>query len=64
MIMVGLFRRSCLIQMSYVILDMESVPLEITDESIWIYLSEKAMVRTMHPAFSKVIVVGIKGLTL
>jgi len=46
--------------MSYAILDIESVPLKITDESIWIYLSKKATVRTMHPVFSKVIVIGIK----
>lgn len=46
--------------MSYVILDIESVPLKITDKSIWIYLSEKATVRTMHPVFSKVIVIGTK----
>ena len=46
--------------MDYVILDIECVPLKITNESIWIYLSEKATVRTMHPVFSKVIVIGTK----
>jgi len=46
--------------MSYVVLDIESVPLKIPDDSVWIYLSEKATVRTMHPVFSKVITIGIK----
>jgi predicted PolB exonuclease-like 3'-5' exonuclease len=48
------------VKMSYLVLDIESIPLKITDESVWIYLSEKATVRTMHPVFSKVIAIGIK----
>ena len=46
--------------MSYVILDLESAPLEITDEDVWIYLSEKKTVRSLHPVFSKTIAIGTK----
>ena len=46
--------------LSYLIVDIETVPLEILDENIWIYLSEKATTRTMHPVFSKIIVIGLK----
>lgn len=46
--------------LNYVTIDIECVPLKINDQDIWVYLSEKATVRTMHPVFSKVITIGLK----
>lgn len=44
----------------YLVLDIETIPLEITDESVWVYLSEKATRRELHPVFSKILAIGIK----
>lgn len=46
--------------MSYLILDIETASIEITNKDIWKYLSEKATVRQLHPVFSKIITIGIK----
>jgi predicted PolB exonuclease-like 3'-5' exonuclease len=43
-------------------LDVECAPVDINDLDVWIYLSEKATTRTMHPVFSKIISIAIKVL--
>ena len=46
--------------LKYLTLDVECAPLKIDNLDVWIYLSEKATVRTLHPLFSKVISVALK----
>ena len=44
----------------YLVIDIETCPLKISDATVWVYLTEKATVRTMHPVFSKIIAIGTK----
>jgi len=44
----------------YLVIDIETCPLKISDTTVWVYLTEKATVRTMHPVFSKIIAIGTK----
>ncbi|MFQ5975103.1 MAG: ribonuclease H-like domain-containing protein [Candidatus Hydrothermarchaeales archaeon] len=46
--------------MSYVTLDIETAPLEIKDKTILEYLISRQFVISLHPAFSKVIMIGMK----
>jgi len=46
--------------MKLVSMDVETVPLEITNYDVWVYLTEKATVRPMHPLFSKIISIALK----
>ena len=44
----------------YLVVDIETCPLKISDDSVWVYLTEKVTRRDLHPVFSKIIAIGIK----
>jgi len=46
--------------MEYLVVDIETCPLKIPDDSVWVYLTEKVTRRDLHPVFSKIIVIGTK----
>lgn len=47
--------------MSYLVVDLESVPIKFEDEEILDYLIEKRFPKGIHPIFSKPVVVGLKA---
>lgn len=44
----------------YLVVDIETCPLKIPDDNVWVYLTEKVTRRDLHPVFSKIIVIGTK----
>jgi predicted PolB exonuclease-like 3'-5' exonuclease len=46
--------------MAYVVIDIETVPLEFEDKRIVTYLMRKNFPHGLHPAFSKIVAIGMK----
>ena len=44
----------------YLVIDIETCPMKISDATVWVYLTEKATRRDLHPVFSKIIAIGTK----